>query len=103
MTQEGNDADPPIIEYTEGMSTRAEQMGSCLQELMDRNQLIGVYGSPEKAKPGFLFADPSVWTGAGRLLDLGCTFDSYNYSRTSNEASRSLLVRSQCMPPFISW
>lgn len=36
-----------------------------------------------------LFADPSPYEGAARLLDLGGTFDDYNYSETSEEADRA--------------
>jgi len=39
----------------------------------------------------FLFAMPSFWSGVARTLDLGSTFDSYNESRTPQEAdSRAL-------------
>lgn len=38
-----------------------------------------------------LFATPSVFTGAARLVDLGGVFDKYNQSRTEAEAdSRAL-------------
>jgi hypothetical protein len=34
----------------------------------------------------FLFSDPSFWSGVSRILDLGCTFDAYNYSQSDEEA-----------------
>jgi hypothetical protein len=36
----------------------------------------------------FLFASPSFWTGAGRVLDLGASLErySYNISATPEEA-----------------
>ncbi len=39
----------------------------------------------------FLFARPSFWSGFGRIVDMGATFDSYNVSRTPEDAdSRAL-------------
>jgi hypothetical protein len=56
-------------------------MGSYTYELLaDREEQTG------NMKTGFLFAGPSVWSGAGRLLDMGCTFDVYNYSASEQEA-----------------
>lgn len=34
----------------------------------------------------YLYASPSFWSGASRLLDLGNTFDQYNHSQTGKEA-----------------
>jgi len=39
----------------------------------------------------FLFGTPSLLTGIARTLDLGATFDSYNESRTPNEADARAL------------
>lgn len=39
----------------------------------------------------FLFAMPSRLSGVARTLDLGATFDSYNESRTPNEADARAL------------
>ena len=39
----------------------------------------------------FLFAMPSLLSGVARTLDLGATFDSYNDSRTTNEADARAL------------
>jgi len=40
----------------------------------------------KKVKSGFLFADPSFFSGAARALDLYGTFDEYNVSRSPAEA-----------------
>ena len=40
----------------------------------------------------FLFAMPSLLSGVARTLDLGSTFDSYNASKTPEEADRRALV-----------
>jgi hypothetical protein len=37
-------------------------------------------------KTTFLFADPSLLNGAAHLLDFWGTYDSYNQSRTTQEA-----------------
>lgn len=34
----------------------------------------------------YLFACPTFWSGAARLLDLGNTFDQYNHSPSGQEA-----------------
>jgi len=39
----------------------------------------------------FLFARPTFWSGAARVLDLGGTFDQYNSSRTGDEADARAL------------
>lgn len=39
----------------------------------------------------FLFGMPSLLTGVARTLDLGATFDSYNESRTPDEADARAL------------
>lgn len=39
-----------------------------------------------KVKSGFLFADPSFMSGAGRVMDLWAQFDDYNRSDTTAEA-----------------
>jgi len=36
----------------------------------------------------FLFAVPSIMSGVARTLDLGGTFDSYNASKTEEDADR---------------
>lgn len=43
-------------------------------------------------KPFRLFALPSAWSGAARLIDLGGVFDRYNYSSSDAEADRRALV-----------
>ncbi len=40
----------------------------------------------------FLFAQPSLLTGAARVLDLSGSFDKYNYCRTGEEADVRALV-----------
>ena len=45
----------------------------------------------EMACSDFLFARPSFWSGFARVVDLGATFDSYNISRTSEEADARAL------------
>ena len=37
-------------------------------------------------KPFRMYAIPSIWSGAARLVDLGGTFDAYNYSDSVEEA-----------------
>jgi hypothetical protein len=37
-------------------------------------------------KSTFLFANPSYISGAAHLLDFGATYDTYNHSRTREEA-----------------
>jgi hypothetical protein len=37
---------------------------------------------------GLLFANPSVLDGYARVLDIGGTFDDYNYAATTEEADR---------------
>ncbi len=37
-------------------------------------------------KPYRLYALPSAWSGAARLLDLGGTFDAYNVSSSAEDA-----------------
>lgn len=37
-------------------------------------------------KPFRLYALPSVWSGVARLVDLGGTFDSYNYAASDEDA-----------------
>jgi hypothetical protein len=39
----------------------------------------------------FLFARPSFIEGMARVLDLGCTLNEYNYSRTGAEADAKAL------------
>ena len=39
----------------------------------------------------FLFAQPSFWSGVGRLLDLWGKFDDYNVSRSVEEADMRAL------------
>ena len=34
----------------------------------------------------FFFASPSIWYGFAGLLDVGGTFDRYNFTRTAEEA-----------------
>jgi|HubBroStandDraft_4_1064222.scaffolds.fasta_scaffold872242_1 hypothetical protein len=45
-----------------------------------------------KSTSDFLFADPSFVSGAARLLDLYCLFDSYNTSRSGAEADYKALL-----------
>lgn len=35
---------------------------------------------------GLLYANPSAWSGAARVLDIGATFDDYNDAPTEHEA-----------------
>jgi hypothetical protein len=44
----------------------------------------------------FLFAEPSLVSGAARLLDLYCLFDSYNTSPTGAEADYKALLADWC-------
>ena len=39
----------------------------------------------------FLFAQPSFWSGFGRLLDLWGKFDDYNLSRSAEESDMRAL------------
>jgi len=39
----------------------------------------------------FLFARPSFFEGMARVLDLGCTLNEYNYSKTGTEADAKAL------------
>ncbi len=39
-----------------------------------------------RSRTDFLFAQPSFISGVARLVDFGCVFDLYNYSRTPVEA-----------------
>ena len=39
----------------------------------------------------FLFARPSFIEGMARVLDLGCTLNEYNYSKTGTEADSKAL------------
>ncbi|MBI1739602.1 MAG: hypothetical protein HYR57_01780 [Candidatus Koribacter versatilis] len=45
-----------------------------------------------KARSGFLFAMPSFVSGAARLLDLYCLYDSYNSSSTEREADYKAML-----------
>ena len=40
----------------------------------------------------FLFVQPSFLSGTARVLDLGATFDSYNFSDTPEEADRLAIM-----------
>jgi len=41
---------------------------------------------PNDVRTTFLFAEPSVWSGCGRVIDLWGGFDLYNFSQTPLEA-----------------
>lgn len=41
---------------------------------------------PDDVRTTFLFSEPSVWNGCGRIIDLWGGFDLYNFSRTPLEA-----------------
>lgn len=45
-----------------------------------------------KTRSDFLFANPSFVSGAARLLDLYCLFDSYNGSSTEREADYKAML-----------
>jgi hypothetical protein len=45
-----------------------------------------------KSTSDFLFAEPSLVSGAARLLDLYCLFDSYNTSPSGPEADYKALL-----------
>jgi hypothetical protein len=45
-----------------------------------------------KARSGFLFADPTFISGVARVLDLYGTFDAYNASSTEYEADYKALL-----------
>lgn len=49
-----------------------------------------------KSRSDFLFAEPSTVSGAARLLDLYCLFDSYNTSPTGAEADYKALLADWC-------
>jgi hypothetical protein len=45
----------------------------------------------KRYRTDFLFATPSFFSGAARVLDIGGTFDAYNGSKSTEEAdSRAL-------------
>ena len=46
----------------------------------------------EKVKTDFLFAQPSLMSGASRVLDLWATFDDYNRSDTPFEADAKAIA-----------
>lgn len=41
---------------------------------------------------GLLYAQPGLMEGLGRTLDLGGTFDSFNYSASEEQADRVALL-----------
>lgn len=43
-------------------------------------------GDKKDLRSDFLFATPSALVGAGRLIDIGATFDAYNYGPTEQMA-----------------
>ncbi len=45
---------------------------------------------------GLLYAQPSAEVGVGRTLDIGCTFDTYNYSTSGAEADSVALASDWC-------
>jgi hypothetical protein len=45
-----------------------------------------------RVRTDFLFASPSVMSGVARLVDFGCSFDSYNNSSSPAEADARALV-----------
>lgn len=45
-----------------------------------------------KIKSDFLFASPSLASGAARLLDWGGTFDQYNVSANGKEADTKAML-----------
>lgn len=69
-----------------GQGRGTESMGSYTYKLLGWNGGTEISRPPVLMKTGFLFAGPSIWSGAARLLDLGCTFNVYNYSPTDEEA-----------------
>ena len=50
-----------------------------------------------KARSDFLFAMPSFVSGAARLLDLYCLYDSYNSSSTEREADYKAALSDWCV------
>jgi hypothetical protein len=74
-----------------------DQMGSYTLKLLGQKECATVWVSPILMKTGFLFAEPSIWSGAGRLLDLGCTFDVYNYSPSDDEADAKAIYSDWAM------
>jgi len=44
-----------------------------------------------------LFSRPSFLEGMARVLDIGATFDSYNTSRTEQEADARAICSDWCM------
>ena len=50
-----------------------------------------------KFKTDFLFANPSLTSGAARLLDFGGTFDQYNDSGTPKEADANATIADWCV------
>ncbi len=44
----------------------------------------------------FLYAEPSAVEGVGRVLDLGATFDEYNYSDSPDEAVERAMYADWC-------
>jgi hypothetical protein len=47
---------------------------------------IGQSADPNDVRTTFLFPEPSVWSGCGRVIDLWGGFDLYNFSSTPIEA-----------------
>ena len=43
-------------------------------------------------KTGFLFAQPGLFSGAARLIDISGLFDDYNQSRDTGEADMKALL-----------
>jgi hypothetical protein len=50
-----------------------------------------------KIKSDFLFASPSLVSGAARLFDWGGTFDQYNRSATPKEADLRAMLADWCV------
>jgi hypothetical protein len=50
-----------------------------------------------RIKSDFLFASPSLASGAARLLDWGGTFDQYNNSATPKEADLKAMLADWCI------
>ncbi len=55
-----------------------------MKELLEAGVHFG--HQTKRVRSDFLFATPSFVSGAARLLDLYCLFDSYNSSSTEREA-----------------
>ena len=53
---------------------------------------MGYISHEPLAHTGFLFAEPSFWTGVGRLVDFGQGLSRYNYSLTPDEADYYALL-----------